>query len=238
MGRLNSEPHPSDTHFDRIADCYDESLPAHVVEHYLRKRLEYIQGICVEGRVLDVGCGTGALSQTILEVASRAPAVAIDPSAGFVTFAQPQVADNRVRFHVGDARALPYASMTSDAVVAGLVLNFVPEPALAVAEMARVARPGSTVATYFWDYAGEMQMMRYFWNAAVALDPVARGLDEGQRFPLCKPEPFERLFQRVGLRSVTVRAIDIETYFHSFHDYWSPFLGGQEAGAELHVDAQ
>jgi len=69
--------------------------------------------------------------------------------------------------------------------------------------------------------------MRHFWNAAVALDPDTLDLDEGRRFPLCQPEPLRQLFQRSGLTSVDVRAIDIATDFQDFDDYWSPFLGGQ-----------
>jgi hypothetical protein len=83
------------------------------------------------------------------------------------------------------------------------------------------------VAVYVWDYVGEMQFMRYFWEAAAALDEAARALDEGVRFPLCRPEPLAALFQAAGLRDVAVRAIDIPTVFRNFDDYWQPFLGGQ-----------
>src|SRR3712207_2627665 len=93
--------------------------------------------------------------------------------------------------------------------------------------MARVARPGGTVAAYVWDYAEGMQMMRHFWDAAGALDPRARELDEGLRFALCKPEPLMDLFRTTGLAKVEVRAIDVPTVFRDFDDYWSPFLGGQ-----------
>jgi len=178
-------------------------------------------------RWLDVGCGSGALVQTILETAMPAAVVGIDPSAGFVAYARDRVADERARFAVGDARALPYARASFDAAVAGLVLNFVPEPARAVAEMARVARSGGVVAAYVWDYAGEMQLMRHFWDAAAALDPAARALDEGRRFPLCRPEPLAALFRGAGLEAVEVRAIDVPTHFRDFDDYWAPFLGGQ-----------
>jgi ubiquinone/menaquinone biosynthesis C-methylase UbiE len=106
-----------------------------------------------EGRWLDVGCGTGALSQAILEMASPREVRGIDPSPGFVDYARKQAKDRRARFEVGDAQALPYSKATFEAVVSGLVLNFVPEPATAVAEMARVAVPGGTVAAYVWDYA-------------------------------------------------------------------------------------
>ena len=111
-------------------------------------------------------------------------------------------------------------------MVSGLVLNFVPEPARAVAEMARVARPGGRVAAYLWDYAGRMEMMRIFWDAAAALDPAAAVLDEGQRFPLCHPGPLGDAFRHAGLDDVEVRAIDVPTVFRDFDDYWFPFLGG------------
>src|SRR5256884_4411780 len=120
----------------------------------------------------DIGCGTGALSQTILDVASPREIMGIDPSEGYITFARQQVRDRRVRFRLGDAQALPEASASYDAVVAGLVLNFVPQPSRAVAEMQRVARVGGTVAAYVWDYASPMQLMRYFWDAAGAPDPA------------------------------------------------------------------
>jgi SAM-dependent methyltransferase len=176
---------------------------------------------------LDVGCGTGALSQTILEVAAPSLVTGIDPSEGYVALARRQVMDARVSFAVGDAQALPVETATYDVVVAGLVLNFVPDPGRAVAEMARVARPGSVVAAYVWDYAEGMQLLRYFWDAAVALDPSALELDEGRRFPLCKPEPLAALFRAAALGDVTARAIDIPTDFRDFDDYWLPFLGGQ-----------
>ena len=111
--------------------------------------------------------------------------------------------------------------------VSGLVLNFVPEPRRAIAEMARVARPGGTVAAYVWDYAGKMELMRYFWDAAVMLDPTALEFDEGRRFPICQPTPLAALFESVGLQKVEVRPIDISTHFRDFDDYWSPFLAGK-----------
>ena len=178
-------------------------------------------------RWLDVGCGTGALAESILALSAPGEVVGIDPSAAHVAFARDRVNDPRVGFDVGDARNLKAASATFDAVVSGLVLNFVAEPELALSEMVRVVRPGGTVAAYVWDYAEGMQMMRHFWDAAAALDPRARELDEGRRFPLCKPEPLTDLFQTAGLDKIEVRAIDVPTVFRNFEDYWSPFLGGQ-----------
>jgi SAM-dependent methyltransferase len=178
-------------------------------------------------RWLDVGCGTGALSQIILEVASPGEVIGIDPCEGYIAYAREHIPEARARFLVGDAQALPVAGATYDAVAAGLVLNFVPDPNRALTEMRRVARAGSTVAAYVWDYAGQMQLMRYFWDAAVALDPAAFPLDEGHRFPICQPEPLAHLFRAAGLQGVEVRSIDVATPFRDFEDYWSPFLGGQ-----------
>jgi SAM-dependent methyltransferase len=106
-------------------------------------------------------------------------------------------------------------------------LNFVPDQPKAVAEMRRVTKPGGKIAAYVWDYAGEMQLMRRFWDAAVALKPAARDLDEANRFPTCRPEPLTQLFTSASLRDVKVSAIDVPTVFKDFDDYWSPFLGGQ-----------
>ncbi len=178
-------------------------------------------------RWLDVGCGTGALSKAILDMAAPSAVMGIDPSEEYIAFARAQGLDARVSFVVGDARSLPAEAGRYDLVVSGLVLNFVPQPEQALAEMARVARPGSVVAAYVWDYAGQMQLMRHFWDAAVALDPSALELDEGRRFPLCQPEPLAALFRSAGLRQVETRAIDVPTLFRDFADYWSPFLGGQ-----------
>ena len=178
-------------------------------------------------RWLDVGCGTGALTRTILAVASPAQVDAVDRSEGYVAYARAAAPDPRARFEVADAQALPSEGEAYDAAVSGLVLNFVPDPARAVAEMARVARPGATVGVYVWDYAGRMELMRHFWDAAVALDPAARDLDEGRRFPLCRPEPLAALFRAAGLQGIETRAIDVPTGFRDFDDYWTPFLGGQ-----------
>jgi SAM-dependent methyltransferase len=177
-------------------------------------------------RWLDVGCGTGALSQTIVDRAAPAAVVGIDASAAFVSHAESHIADPCASFRVADAQALPFDPGAFDAAVSGLVLNFVPEPSRMVAEMRRVVRLGGTVALYLWDYAGEMQLMRHFWDAAAALDPAAEPLDEGRRFPIARPEALAALFRDAGLAEVETRAIDVPTVFRDFDDYWTPFLGG------------
>lgn len=190
---------------------------------------EFLKWLAVPARSrwLDVGCGTGILSQTVLQFADPASLKGIDRSEGFVTFAKEHVQDSRVQFEVGDAEILSADSGTFDAAVSGLVLNFIQQPDRAVTEMTRVTRSGGVVAAYVWDYAGGMQMMRHFWDAAIALDPKASELDQGRRFPICHPDALNQLFDSAGLHHVEVRPIDVPTVFRDFDDYWSPFLGGQ-----------
>jgi SAM-dependent methyltransferase len=178
------------------------------------------------GAWLDVGCGTGALSQAVLSAADPDLVAGVDPSPGFLAQARTRLGAH-ARLAVADARWLPAGDGRFDAVVSGLVLNFVPDPGLAVREMARVARDGGRVAAYVWDYAGRMELMRHFWDAAAALDPAAAELDEGRRFGLCRPEPLARLFRDAGLDGVEVRPVEVPTRFRDFDDYWTPFLGGQ-----------
>jgi SAM-dependent methyltransferase len=175
---------------------------------------------------VDVGCGTGALSTAILDTAGPASVVGIDPSADFVRAAAARIADPRAGFVVGSAGAIPLDTAAADAVVSGLVLNFIPDPGAGLAEMVRVTRPTGTVAAYVWDYAGGMELIRRFWDAAVALDPAAREVDEGTRFPICAPGPLQRTFESAGLAGVEVRPIDVPTEFRDFDDYWRPFLSG------------
>lgn len=177
-------------------------------------------------RWLDVGCGTGALSAAIIDHCQPASVVGVEPSEGFLKTARENIGD-RVVLHQGSATAIPLGNDEVDVVVSGLVLNFVPDPHAALAEMVRVAGNGGTVAAYVWDYAGKMEFMRFFWDAAIELDPNASNLDEGVRFPLCRPDALETLHVRAGLLDVRATSIDIQTKFVDFDDYWRPFLGGQ-----------
>ena len=177
-------------------------------------------------RWLDVGCGTGALCAAIVDGCSPSSVAGVDPSDGFLKTANENLA-GRATLYQGSATAIPLGDASVDVVVSGLVLNFIPEQRAALLEMARVTSSGGTIAAYVWDYAEKMEFMRFFWDAAVGLDPDARKLDEGVRFPLCRPEALEKLFASAGLEEVEVKPIDISTPFASFDDYWKPFLGGQ-----------
>ena len=175
---------------------------------------------------IDVGCGTGALTQVILERASPRSVKGVDLSPGFIEYAG-RFGTSGASFEVGDAQLLPIDTASVDTAVAGLVLNFVPDQLQGVREMARVTRPNGLVGAYVWDYAEKMELLRHFWDAAVALDPSAYELHEGNRFPICRGKPLAELFAQAGLQEIEVRPIDIPTDFRSFDDFWSPFLGGQ-----------
>jgi len=175
---------------------------------------------------LDVGCGTGALSAAIVDHCSPLSVTGVEPSEGFLRTARGHLTGRAV-LHQGSATAIPLDDATVDVVVSGLVLNFVPDQHAALAEMARVTGNGGTIAAYVWDYAGKMELMRFFWDAAAGLNPRAADMDEGTRFPLCRAEALVELFENAGLKGVEAMAIDIATPFASFEDYWQPFLGGQ-----------
>jgi SAM-dependent methyltransferase len=179
------------------------------------------------GRWLDVGCGTGALTGAVLELADPEHVTAIDPSSGFVGHARAAAGSAPATFLEGDAQSLPFGDGGFDVTVSGLVINFVPEPHRALSEMARTTRAGGTVALYVWDYAEGMELIRRFWDAAVDLDPAAAALDEAARFPICRPDPLERLLRDAGLVDAAVQPIDVPTRFRDFDGFWAPFLGAQ-----------
>ncbi|MFG2981841.1 class I SAM-dependent methyltransferase [Streptomyces sp. NPDC048258] len=176
------------------------------------------------GRWLDAGCGTGALTSALTAHARPRTVVGLERSPAFAASARRATGAPCV---VADAQALPFADAVCDAVVSGLVLNFLPAPEAAVAEAVRVVRPGGLVAAYVWDYAEGMDLLRYFWDAAVGVDASAAPLHEGRRFPVCRPGPLRALWTRAGLVDVDLAAIEVATVFADFADLWEPFLAGQ-----------
>lgn len=177
-----------------------------------------------DARWVDVGCGTGALSERILCTQKPSHVLGVEPSAAFRATAEERVAGEGVEFLSGSAEDLPVGDSHVDYAVSGLVLNFVPDKEAAARELLRVLVPGGVAACYVWDYAGHVQFMRYFWDAAVKLSPEAHERDEGVRFPICRPNALHDLFESAGFRDVRVVPIDIPTPFDNFDDYWQPFL--------------
>ena len=181
--------------------------------------------------VLDVGSGTGSLALQIAAAAPLSRITGVDPSAAYVSFAQKRVSTARINFETGDARQLQFADSTFDRSLSMLVMNFIPDRAKALREMIRVTRPGGTVAAAVWDYGEGMEMLRIFWDEAVAGDVSIEQRDE-RHMPLSKKGELETFWRENGLAQVEERPLTIQLDFSSFEDYWAPFLAGQgPAGA-------
>jgi ubiquinone/menaquinone biosynthesis C-methylase UbiE len=175
---------------------------------------------------LEVGCGTGALTSRILEIGRPASVVATDSSEQFIAHVRTALPDHRVQFLTASADRLPTKAFGYDVVASSLVLNFLPDPTAALRAMRSLAAEDGVVAACLWDYAGGMQFLRRFWDAAVELDPSARQYDEGERFPICSPAALKAAFREAGFSRVGVEALAVATRFQDFDDYWTPFVGG------------
>lgn len=175
---------------------------------------------------LDVGCGTGALTAAICAEAQPASVTACDSSAAFIGHARKHLADPRVSFVVAGVGALPRHHGGFGSVTSALALNFFPEPLAAVEEMRKITAHGGVVSACVWDYAGRMEYLRRFWDAAAAVDPRSVNMDEGHRFQICQPAALEGLFGRAGLHDVAWQALEITTRFPDFAAFWAPFQGG------------
>jgi SAM-dependent methyltransferase len=175
---------------------------------------------------LDIGCGSGALSEAIINNSKPAGVTAIDQSHGFVREVQRRLG-NLVQSRVGNALSLPVPDASVQFAVSGLVLNFISEPIKALSEMKRVTFPGGTVAVYVWDYSSKMEFLSRFWDEDVTLDSKASASHEGNRFPNSTAEALSGLFDSAGFLDIESAPIDIVTQFRDFDDYWKPFLGGQ-----------
>ena len=176
--------------------------------------------------VLDVGSGIGALTTAVAAVARSSRIIGIDAAAPFVAFAQARHPGDLIRFEVGDAQQLRFQSRSFDQILSLLVLNFIPNLATALDEMVRVTRPGGSLTAAVWDYGQEMEMLRVFWDEAVALNPSAAMRDE-RHMPLCREGELGALWREHRLQEVSEKALTIRMRFSAFDDYWSPFLDGQ-----------
>jgi SAM-dependent methyltransferase len=137
-----------------------------------------------------------------------------------------------VRVEVAPAEKLPFEDAAFDCALAQLVVNFMTDARAGVSEMRRVTRRGGTVAGAVWDYAHEMTLLRRFWDSAIALDPLAADLDEGQHMPFCTRDELGELWERVGLAEVNVASVVVAAGYDSFDDLWHPLeLGVAPSGA-------
>jgi SAM-dependent methyltransferase len=215
---MSIEKWTSGTHYDRWMGRWSGLLA--------RELLNWL-GLPRHLRWLDVCCGSGVLTEAIVESFAPAWIAGIDASADQISFARDHRAGPRVRFETADALQLPFAADSFDVAGCGLGLNFLPDPERALQEMRRVVVPRGTISAYVWDYAEGARFLREFWDAAAAIDQDAPQHDQGRRFPLCNPEPLRELFEGAGMSQVDVVGLSITTRFASFDDYWQPLFSGQ-----------
>ena len=180
-------------------------------------------------RVLDVGTGTGSLAATLEATMPASEIVGVDPSESFIAYAQKNAKSPRAHFEVGDAQALKFNDASFDDALALLVMNFVPDPRKAVAEMKRATRPQGIVSACVWDYDRGMQMLRFFWDEAVAFDPAIEPKDE-RHMKLSHQDQLGDLWKQTGLLNIKEEPLTIEQAYSSFKDYWEPFTKGAGPG--------
>jgi len=178
-------------------------------------------------RWIDVCCGSGVVTEAIVERIAPASVVGVDVSVEQINFARQHRAQLNVAFETADAMNLPFAGASFDVAVCGLGLNYIPNPARGLEEFCRVVCPGGTVSVYLWDYAKGARFLREFWDAAIAVDADAPDADQARRFPVCTPEGLRGVFEQAGLEALALHSLEITTRFTSFDDYWEPLLTGQ-----------
>ena len=180
-------------------------------------------------RILDLGTGTGSVASALATAMPSSEIVGIDPSEAFITYAKSNTKSDRARFEVGDAQALRHKDASFDKAMSLLVMNFVPDHEKAIAEMRRVTRPGGAVSACVWDYNAGMEMLRFFWDEVVALDPAMEPKDE-RHMKLSREGQLGALWRKAGLADVQEGSLTIEQRYSSFGDYWAPFLKGAGPG--------
>jgi len=209
------------------------AVPADAYDRYMGRYSKRLAGAFADfarielgHRVLDVGCGPGALTSEIATRVGADMTAAADPSAGFARACAARVSGPEVR--TASAEALPWPSRSFDTVVSQLVVSFLRDAEAGVAEMRRVLRPGGMLAACSWDYAGQMQMLRTFWDAALALNPEAP--DEARVMAYTDRDSLSELWFTAGLRNVETAPLAVQAEYDDFDDYWQPFLTGTGPG--------
>jgi ubiquinone/menaquinone biosynthesis C-methylase UbiE len=220
LAELEAKMFSKNAEYERFMGRWSRLLaPAHIA----------FAGVKDGDRVLDVGTGTGALASSLEATMRSSEIVGIDPSEGFLVYAKKNAMSSRPRFEVGDAQALRYKDASFDKTMAQLVMNFIPDHDKATREMRRVTRPQGVVSACVWDYDAGMEMLRFFWDEVVALDPAMAPKDE-RNMKLSRKGQLGELWKKTGLVNVQEKPLVIEQAFASFDDYWGPFLKGAGPG--------
>ena len=211
--------------FDVAAEAYDRFMGRY--SRLLSPQLADLAGVRGGQRVIDVGCGPGALTAELVARLGPEAVAAVDPSEPFVAAARQRNPGVDVR--LASAEELPFPDDTFDAAIAQLVVHFMTDPVAGLAEMARVTRPGGTVAACVWDHGGGQGPLSTFWAAARDLDPGVS--DESER-PGTHEGQLEELFAAAGLREVTGTVLTADLEHATFDEWWQPFtLGVGPAGS-------
>ena len=179
--------------------------------------IEFIGGIKEGDRVLDVGCGTGSLTNTIADTTKAATVIGIDPSVGYLEYARTHNTRSHVSFEIGDAQKLSYDNGSFDCCVSSLMIQFVSAADAATREMRRVTKTRGTVATCVWDNSGGMELAERFWDAAIAIDPEAKRTGNSR---YGSPSALSDLWSAAGFANVETGPLVIPMEFPSFEDLW------------------
>ena len=203
--------HPYDRHVGR----YGSALAAGLID---------FAGVRADDRVLDVGCGTGQLTAALVALVGPSRVAALDPASGAVEVCRARVPGADVR--VGSAEELPFADGDFDAALAQLVVNLVDDPPAAVAEMARVVRPGGIVAACFWDDEA-MPLLRSYWDAVAAVAPgELAAVDAQAQVGLADIDLPRRWWEAAGLQQVELGTFEVAAAYESFDDLFYSFEAG------------
>jgi SAM-dependent methyltransferase len=205
--------------FDVAADAYDRFMGEYSL--LLSPQLADFAGVRSGQRVLDVGCGPGALTAELVARVGAAAVAAVDPSEPFVAAARER--NPGVEVVHATAEQLPFPALTFDATLAQLVVHFMPDPIRGLAEMARVTRPQGVVAACVWDHAGGQGPLSVFWRAARAVDPE---VDDESGLPGVREGHLADLFEAAGLHDIEATALWVSHEHATFEAWWEPFTKG------------
>ena len=211
--------------FDVSADAYLRFMGRY--SEQLAARFADLAGVGGGQRLLDVGCGPGALTAELVSRAGADAVSGVEPSASFAAAVRERLPGTDIR--VAAAEQLPFPDDSFDATLAQLVVHFMADPMLGLREMGRVTRPGGTVAACVWDHAGDRGPLSMFWSAARAVDP---GATDESGLAGAREGDLARLFAQAGLTAVQASTLTVRVRYASFDDWWEPFtLGVGPAGA-------